>query len=201
MITRAIGASQSHLSYIPSPRIDTVFVHRDAKGDELFSFSLGLIAQEATIRWEEIQVATPTGSTGTGIYKITGDLQLVQNDGPSIQSLSQHGSRLFEIHELYEDGRSIHSSYIDFGKRLELKKYADGVLLERFNNIDAHRSSFGVRLAIVDSSASPRNINMLISGATCEKIEGLFQPLTNFYRLFTKLNKAPTKSVSGGIIS
>lgn len=201
MTERPIGIFPDVRNHVPCPVHDVVFVRRDGKGHEIYSFSLHNIQKDARVSWTEVAVPVSVGQAGQGIFQITGDIVLHSNDHLTLQKLGYHLGRLNEIHVLYQDGRSVSSSYISKGLRGELTDYPH--ILERYPNIAQYRNEFGVYLSLVDDVANPRQIRFVLSGATCEKIDSQYSsPYTGFYNKFKRLDVALIQTIgadSGGI--
>jgi hypothetical protein len=184
-------------SYFPDQVFDMVFVRRDDTGKELYSFSLYDVLRAASVRWEELVVPVGVGQAGQGIYLITGDIVLVQNDSGTMNALQQHLGRIYELHVIYGNGAWISSALISGGLLAPLAKSAYSYISDRFNLIENYRTQMGVALKLVDDS-NPRQIHLSVTGATTEKINypaattraNINKAFTAFYAQFKKLNLA-----------
>lgn len=178
--------------YSPSLLADVVLTRRDpTTGVELFSFALREIVTSANIRWEEMTIQADVGSAGQGIWLISGDLILGQNDTFSEQQLQNHLGRVFELHELYFDGTSVNSAYVRNGLRVPLAQSPYSGISTRFNNIENYRNQMGVVLSLADETTGARSLHLKVQGATAEKINTAGSS-TQFYSQFLTLQDPPS---------
>jgi hypothetical protein len=197
MAENSIMLSDGMSAHVPSFLSDVVLVRRDDSGKELYAFSLREIGKEVNIRWSEMTVPVGIGNAGQGIWIVEADIVLWENDHNTINSLQKHLGRVMELHELYLNGASIHTSLVKNGQRVKLIR--DGnykYVVERYANIEKFRNQMGVVMALSDETTGARSLHLKLTGATAEKVN-FRESADAFYKRFLTLNQS---SGGGGAI-
>ena len=161
--------------------IQDIVFSRYENGQEVFSFSLGIIPKALAPVFEEMVVPSPIGPAGTGIWKITGDLPLYDNSSETINALKRLAGLPLHMQILYKSGRCVGTLTLGAGGA------SNGFASDRFNNLLAYRPLMGVAIQVKDESAGYRRVHLVINGATAEKYDYQTDP-GSFYGLFKKLN-------------
>ena len=176
------------LSHIGSSLLkDIVFMRRGADGKFLFGFALGWVLRSAQITSEELVIQDHSGlDEGLSVYRVTGEISLLQNDAATINSIKLHQGRLFELHVLYSDGTAESLPYSPQGVI-----YLDQYALSKYPNLRNYAKEFGVKFKVTETKGgNQREFKLSLTGITMQELSWLPSSDANFYAQFPGLNRA-----------
>lgn len=179
---------------------DIIFMHRNAKNNYDFGFAIGYCLDSTSLAVDEITISDEENrEPGTGIFRITGSIDLLQNSSDALNQVSLHGGRLFEMHILYKDPNGTVESIPPKVGATNLVGL-DAAVTARYPLAKSYLSQMGVKLRVV-SNRGGKNLapKLSVTGLTMGSgfwSLGVGYTPNQFYQNFPTLNRwtAPTGS-------
>lgn len=131
--------------------LDIVLVDKQTKHNT----RLGVIPVELNVDFEELSHSIDNGAdAGIGIYRVSGDVILYQNNVEAAANVQLHEGTLYDMHVLFTTGEAM-STDVQTSERI----------IERYRNILAFKDFIGIGIKVKDSmGGADRGIHLILSG-------------------------------------